>query len=102
MSKVYSFRLDKNNPREAQAKEVIEARVSQGYSIRHVVVDSLILLGSNVSGKPDLEEILDQIMKSLASMNNEGRKVNTSERELQSAFIGSITKSVKGGLKIKN
>lgn len=43
MSKVYSFGLDENNPREAQVREVIEAWVSQGYSIRPVV-EALIQL----------------------------------------------------------
>lgn len=42
MSKVYSFRLDENNPREAQAREVIEAWVEEGYSLRYAVVEALI------------------------------------------------------------
>ena len=42
MSKVYSFRLDNNNPREAQAREVMEAWADEGYSLRQVVVDALL------------------------------------------------------------
>jgi hypothetical protein len=41
MSKVYSFRIE-NNPREAQAREVIDAWVTQGYSLRHIIVCALI------------------------------------------------------------
>ena len=41
MSKVYSFRLDENNPREAQAREVIDAWVSKGYSLRHILTEAL-------------------------------------------------------------
>jgi hypothetical protein len=42
MSKVYSFRLSGDNPREAQAWEVIDAWVSQEHSLRHIITDALI------------------------------------------------------------
>ena len=42
MSKVYSFRLDKNNPLEAPARKVIEAWASKGYSLRRIIVDTVI------------------------------------------------------------
>jgi hypothetical protein len=42
MSQVFSFRLDKNNPREAQARHVIEAWASRGYSLRYVLVEALL------------------------------------------------------------
>jgi hypothetical protein len=102
MSKVYSFRLDENNPREAQAREVIEALASEGYSIRHIVVNALVQFGNNESDKSDLEEILETIKQLLTPTKKEGSVINNAREELQTAFIGSITKSVKGGLKIKN
>ena len=42
MSKVYSFRLDENNPREAQAREVINAGAEDGYSLRYIVTEALL------------------------------------------------------------
>jgi hypothetical protein len=42
MSKVYSFRLDSENPREALAMDVINTWVSQGYSLRRILTDALI------------------------------------------------------------
>jgi hypothetical protein len=42
MSKVYSFRLDADNPREAKAKGVIDTWLEKGYSLRYLVVEALI------------------------------------------------------------
>ena len=42
MSEVISFRLDKNNPRDAQAKAVLKAWVDKGYSVRHVLTEVLL------------------------------------------------------------
>ena len=47
MSKVYSFRLCDENPREAQAREVIEAWVEEGYLFRYIIVESLISYKKN-------------------------------------------------------
>ena len=44
MSKVISFRLNKNNPREAIAWHVLQARIAKGYSIRHIMTEALIKL----------------------------------------------------------
>ena len=43
MSKVYSFRLDDDNPREAQARGVIKAWMGEGYSLRHIITDALLI-----------------------------------------------------------
>ena len=61
MSKVYSFRLDENNPREAQAREVIDAWVTQGYSLRHQIVDVLISFQDKMSQQKSYDELLKQI-----------------------------------------
>jgi len=42
LSKVYSFRLDDNNPREAQAREVLKAWAIKGYSLRQIIVDVVL------------------------------------------------------------
>jgi hypothetical protein len=46
MSKVYSFRLSENNPREIQAREVMEALISQGYPLRYILTEALIWYGN--------------------------------------------------------
>jgi len=42
MSEVISFRTNKDNPREAQAIEVLKTWVDQGYSVRHVLAEALL------------------------------------------------------------
>lgn len=43
MSKVYSFKLNDDNPREAQAREIIEAWVEERYSLRHIITEALLI-----------------------------------------------------------
>jgi len=61
MCKVYSFRLNDNNPRESQAREVIEAWIGEGYSLRHVIVEALQILEVRNEQKDSLEVILEEI-----------------------------------------
>ena len=42
MSKVISFRLNPDNPREAQALEILRTKHSNGFSSRRVLTDALI------------------------------------------------------------
>ena len=42
MSEVISFRLNKSNPRESQALEVLSRWVTQGYSLRFVITKALL------------------------------------------------------------
>lgn len=42
MSEVISFRLNKDNPREAQARAVIKAWGDKEYSARHVLTEALL------------------------------------------------------------
>jgi hypothetical protein len=71
MSKVYSFRLDENNPREAQAKEVIHAWVEEGYSLRHVVVDALISYKKEEIGQGELVSVVEQLQDLILSMDKQ-------------------------------
>jgi hypothetical protein len=43
MSKVYSFRLGDENPRESQAMAVIEAWMEEGYSLRQIITRALVI-----------------------------------------------------------
>lgn len=59
MSKVYSFRLSDDNFREAQAREVIDAWVGEGYSLRPVVVDALLAYKKDELVQDDLNNVME-------------------------------------------
>jgi hypothetical protein len=44
MSVVIGFRLNPDNPREAQALEILRTKQAEGYSYRRVLTDELIVL----------------------------------------------------------
>jgi hypothetical protein len=64
MSKVIGFRLSEDNPREAQAMDVIGTWVSQCYSLRHILTDALIKFRNN----EELMIMWDSIYKQLADI----------------------------------
>jgi len=101
MSKVYSFRLDENNPREAQARDVIDAWASKGYALRHIIIEALIQFSGEDSYKGELEDILEQISSMLLNVNKESVPVVAEKEALPTTFIGSISKSMKSGLKME-
>lgn len=103
MSKVYSFRLDENNPREAQAREVIDAWVEQGYSLRHQLVDVVIAFQNKEFQSEQYAELFEKIERLiLVSKEDENKEVvEASNGTLTETFIGSISKSVKNGIKIE-
>ena len=47
MSEVISFRLDPDNPREAQALEILKTKQAEGFSSRRVLTDALIGIIAN-------------------------------------------------------
>jgi len=97
MSKIYSFRLDENNPREAQAREVIEAWVSKGYSLRYVITEALLLVDNAEGNENGLPSIIEQL-KELLSVLEENRPVNkTFSSDLPKSFVDSIKTSIKSG-----
>ena len=100
MSKVYSFRLSDDNPREAQAREVIEAWVEEGHTIRYTLTEALLRLGDleGTSTRLELSEFLDQIKELLQQAISQGSTSN-SRSELSEGFMKSITKATKPGLK---
>ena len=44
MSDVISFRLDKDNPREEKARQVLKYWYEEGYSLRHIMTEALLRL----------------------------------------------------------
>jgi hypothetical protein len=96
MSKVYSFRLSDDNPREAQAREVIEAWVGEGYSLRHVVVEALISFGNNDAGQSELNEIVEQLQDLILTLDKQPT-VHPSNVKLQNSFLNAVKNSAKLG-----
>jgi len=101
MSKVYSFRLDENNPREAQARKVIDAWVAKGYSLRHQLVDVLISFQDKGSQQKAYDELLKQVERLIVHSKRSNQAPNDLSDILSDKFIGPLKMSVKDGLKIE-
>jgi len=101
MSKVYSFRLDANNPREAQAREVIDAWVSQGYSLRHVLTDALISYGENGGAENGWEKVYDQLSEIVRELGNGvvEKESNGDNMALSPVFVDAMKNAVKQGIR---
>jgi hypothetical protein len=101
MSKVFSFRLDENNPREARAMEVIHTWASRGYSLRYVLVEALLNLKEKETQKDDFPSSLDEIIRMLQNLQagSDGPKVEQEqENKLSDTFLKAVAKSTKPGL----
>ena len=104
MSKVYSFRLSEDNPREAQAREVIEAWGKKGYSLRHVVTESLLNTFDNKNGDDEVINLLAQLKRMISELENAVSFDNNDERktkDLPIEFIVAVKNSTKNGLRIE-
>ena len=101
MSKVYSFRLNENNPREAQAREVIDAWIAQGYSLRHQLVDVLIAFQNEEFQNNHYAELLENIERLILVSKEEEGVVEVSKGTLTKTFTESLSKSVKSGIGIE-
>lgn len=102
MSKVYSFRLSENNPREAQVRAVIEAWVNEGYSLRQVIVEALDCLSKRNDNEEDIRKILKYIENMYSrSINNQISQGKISEcADLPKPFMMAVKKSAKLGISI--
>ena len=103
MSKVFSFRLCEDNPREVQAEEIIETWISQGYSLRHILTDALIQYGDNGNRSGEITGLIEQLRDLLKPTANKQTLEDNSvvdTHQLSSHFIDAIKKSVRSGEKI--
>jgi len=97
MSKVFSFRLNDENPREAQAREVIEAWVAEGYSQRQVIVDALLTYKKMGAGNDELNFVVEQLKNLILSLDE--RAIGPpSNVTLSSTFLNAVKSSAKLGL----
>ena len=67
-SRMMGFRLDPDNPREAQALLVLSQWQEEGYSIRHILTEALIRLGET-EAKPDTD--MTDILSALQAISQQ-------------------------------
>jgi hypothetical protein len=97
MSKVYSFRLNDDNPREAQAREVIDAWVEEGYSLRYVIVEALLTYKKERVELDELSLILEQLNGFILSLEKQPTS-NPSGITLSNSFLDAMKQSSRLGL----
>jgi hypothetical protein len=113
MSKVISFRLDPNNPREAQALGVLLAKREDGYSTRDVLTDALIEFGGHldqdtVLSTGEIRDTLEQVIQLLQRVGEEqlGEAHPQMDKSLflplNDDFLSSVRQAAKPGTKILN
>jgi len=103
MSKVFSFRLCEDNPREVQAEQIIETWISQGYSLRHILTDALIQYDNSGNRSEEITVLIEQLrdlLKPTAKKQPVEDNLAADKPELSSHFIDAIRKSVRLGEKI--
>jgi hypothetical protein len=101
MSEVISFRLEKNNPREAQARAALKAWVDKGYSVRHVLTEALLAYQDSHRDM-DIHELsskLDQI-RTMLLQNGVSPPLDEEQIELSDRFMASIKKAAKSGVSL--
>jgi|SRR3990172_711843 len=109
MSVVISFRLDPDNPREALAIDVIRSCQQKGFSVRQIMVESLVKL--DLEGNPSYTKQLHQINEKMAELiflfrtqsengGLEGKVELKGDRdqELSGQFINAMKMVMKPGL----
>ena len=105
MSKVYSFRLNDDNPREVQAREVINTWISKGYSLRHILTEALTSFNETKSSLEGVNDLIDQLnliikRSSIVKMETKGESKDENPLPLTSTFMAELGKSMKGGIRI--
>lgn len=110
MSEVISFRLNKENPREAQAHTILKARYEEGHSIRHTITEALLRLDEPGAGSildAKLDEITEtlcrvsQLLERVGDRDNssqKGQDTNACYARLTDSFLESIRKKAKPGM----
>jgi len=103
MSKVYSFRLSDKNPREIQVREVIDAWVLKGYSLRQVVIRALLNTSNENDSSKDLEQLIEKLGILIGKVDHNKIALQSEEKiesPLPPAFLESISKTLKPGEKL--
>ena len=108
-SRMMGFRLDKDNPREAQALMVLGEWQERGYGIRHILTEALIRLGENeASPNTDLADILaalqaisQQIEEWEVRPSHQARPNSEQEANLSEAFLLAVKGAARPGIELE-
>ncbi len=111
MSEIISFRLNPNNPREARALEILAVRQDEGFGIRQVLVEALLMLGeeqgsAHVPVVSDLQAVLAEARSLVCELRNGDAPLvsrpsqsTSSEGKLSDGFLVSVKKAARPGMK---
>lgn len=111
MSEVISFRLSPENPREAIALQVLKRRLTEGYSVRLIITDALILSEDKnyerdfENHQTNLQATLNDISEVLHQLKMvDFNKIETNTKvdaykDLSDSFISSVISTIKPGMK---
>ena len=107
MSRVIGFRLDPNNPREAEALAILEAQREAGYGTRDVLTEALLRLAmadDEHQGGLQLEEVaamMNTISHQLSLLQTVPHQQQNGERaSLSKAFLESVKTAAKPGVRL--
>ena len=100
MSKVYSFRLDADNSREAKAKGVINNWLKKGYSLRYLVVEALVSYNKVEAEHNELNSVLEQLRELILSLDTISDD-KPSDAVLPNSFLMAVKNSAKKGITSK-
>jgi hypothetical protein len=113
MSDAISFRLDKNNPREEKARQVLKAWYEKGCSLRNIMTEALLRLDESHTTTAEettlgeVNERLNWISPMLERIGNdksseiENTERKPAESELTAGFLGMIRQVAKPGLRFE-
>jgi hypothetical protein len=113
MSRVISFRLDPDNPREGRALEVLGEWQEQGYRVRYVLTEALLRLAEEDQQSKMAQQmasvlaVLTEIRAELEQLQQRGvvepvKRDQNIEEQVSEAFIHSVKSAAKPGIRLRN
>jgi hypothetical protein len=110
MSKVISFRLNPDNPLEAQALEILRTKQTEGFTSRRILTDALIGMDAKrdqdtLLSIKDFNSALAPVVDLLKGINEGNRGEDQSSHSQASAlndnFLSSVKVAAKPGLSLE-
>ena len=110
MSEVISFRLDRENPREAQALAVLTKGQEAGYSLRHILTEALLALEAAAEEEQAVAQALTEVAGRLEHIQSAVERLQRMDRAtvksdevpdraaLVESFVASVKSAAKPGL----
>jgi hypothetical protein len=107
MSIVISFRLNPDNPREAQALDILRTKQKEGFSSRRILTDALIKMAvengnSNFPPINEFHETLEQVSGLLERLNGAiqttNQPIHSEASALNDAFLTNVRIAARAGM----